>query len=242
MAATAALSRSKSFNVTNPESKLAAAFILGLCFCGWAIQLGGVASLQACCGDELDLGKNSMLGGLQGLFNVQPLMMAQAMQQGLNQSLLVATQNNLLDVMSFLSHRSSSVFTLTPDQKCSEYYRYQWLNVSAQIFVLALCGYAMASGFLQQARMAVCGFLTVATVIAIENAHSFFHVNQYAPDLSGQRGKVFFVGCVITSTANLMLLLLLGMHDESAGRRSLPVPPSSRYEPTVEVEQTQGQA
>lgn len=89
--------------------------------------------------------------------------------------------------------------------------------------VLVLAVFALFTNLLATARVAICCMLTVATVLAIENAHTFFYERKYAPDLSLLRGKVFFVGCVITASTNLFLLFVLGIHDEASEAAS-PAP------------------
>mmetsp|Transcript_38212 Transcript_38212/g.85141 ORF Transcript_38212/g.85141 Transcript_38212/m.85141 type:complete len:279 (+) Transcript_38212:113-949(+) len=119
-----------------------------------------------------------------------------------------------LQATAILASRSSAVFTLTPDDNCSDFYRYPWLNVALQLLVLVLAFYALATDILHTARVAICCLLTVSSVLAIENAHTFFYVRHHAPDLTLKRGKVFFAGCVGTCAANLLLLFILGIHNE----------------------------
>lgn len=205
------------FNLRTGKHRILAALVLTVCIAAWVVQLAGVASLQAVCKHDLSSTlANHEVDFLKNFVAQAPLLLgngATPISQPALYQLLAGTVKSL----ALVGSRTTSVFTLTPDDNCADYYRYQWLNTWLQFVVLVLAFVSLLSGFLHTARVAVCCLLSVASVLAIENAHTFFYVRHFAPDETLVRGKVFFAGCVITAGANLFLLFVLGTHDELAG-------------------------
>lgn len=120
-------------------------------------------------------------------------------------------------VLQQLAYRTTSTsFVFTPEHECREFYRYQWFNVAMQAFVLLLAFVCLFTKYIHNARVALATLLAIATVLAIENAHSFLHVRHTAPTSTLHRGMVFFAGCVFCAAMNLFLILLLG----TRGRRN----------------------
>lgn len=131
---------------------------------------------------------------------------------------MMYTLGNLTSALAGVAHRTTDVFTLTPDHKCSDFYRYLWTNAGLQLLGLLFALFAVLGGFLYQGRVAICSLLAVATVLSCENAHTIYHVREYPPEPTLTRGKVFFAGCVGTIALNLVLMMLLGTHDEQSMR------------------------
>lgn len=221
----ARLSRSKSFNVAEPGSRRAAGVVLALCFSGWAIHLGALAGLQSQCAEELSPGSNDPKV-VQGLLDqTRPLVVALTLSPDVNSNqnaqILLGINKNIIDMVLALSWRAGNSFAVTPDDTCTQYFRYQWLNSALEFVVLALCAYAMWAGVLHQARVAVGYLVVIASMLCIQNAHTFYtwipaYAGAYVPDNYHRQSKVFVAGCIISTAGNLMLLMLLGMHDESA--------------------------
>lgn len=208
------------FNLRTGKHRLLAAFVLFVCCCAWVVQLAGVASLQAACKKDL----SSQLGlhevdFLSNFVKQAPLLLGDGTKP-ISQPALYQLLAGTVKSLAVVGSRTTSVFTLTPDDNCSEYYRYQWLNTWLQFLVLLLAFASLLTGLLHTARVAICCLLSVASVLAIENAHTFFYVRQFAPGQTLLRGKVFFAGCVITCGANLLLLFLLGTHNELAAHET----------------------
>eukprot|EP00798_Chlamydomonas_sp_ICE-L_P006697 gene6697-3367_t len=219
------------------------ALILSLA--AWCLQLSGVASLQAAChenfnmedndltliGEFLEVAKANGVRYDKALADIAKLPAAMqtagmAMLDKETQATMITDYPNLLRSMATLAHRSAAgVFTLTPDQNCNDYYRYQWLNVFFQLVMLVVAFASLFTGILHVARVAICCFLSIATMLSLENVHTFFYLkNYYAPEPSLTRGRVFLVGCIITVIANVILTIVLGVHNEMAPMRDEPYP------------------
>ncbi len=96
---------------------------MNLALCCVCAQLGGVASLQAACGEDLHLNLNSLDDFRSVMARLQALVVsinATAPASGLQ---LKQTMAGTLTLFQDLAYRSTSIFTLTPDHDCAEFYR-----------------------------------------------------------------------------------------------------------------------
>lgn len=93
-----------------------------LCPC---LQLGGIASLQAICKDDLHLAENDINDIAAELTAAQKLLVSFAANPTAATAVptLLAVDKNMLLVLQALAYRSTAVFTLTPDIACSAFYR-----------------------------------------------------------------------------------------------------------------------
>lgn len=203
----------KSFDMRCGWHRYLAILVLLGCFTGSMIQLGGVASLQAACPTDLELEKNDVEVVQSFLLSARAMLADPT--KPLNQVQTMTLIGGILKSLSVVATRTTSAFTLTPDTHCHEYYRYEWLAFSLQFAVLLLAFFALFTGVLHQARVAICTLLAVSTTLSIQCAHTFYYVKEFAPDLTLERGKVFFAGCTVVAGSNLFLLYVLGLHDES---------------------------
>lgn len=210
-----------------------------ICFACWGIQLGGVASLQAACSDDLPVYLNNMDDIKASMAAAKQLTLMLSTTAGTAQQVQGMTAQTFgatLKAMQGLASRSTmGVFTFEPDHQCRMIYRYQWFNTAAQMFVLCLIALSIAFKMLNNSRITLSCLLVVVTMLAIENAHSLLTLKDTVPELTLLRGKIFFAGCVGTGAFNLLMIFALGMRaDEEDTRDGASSVPDSQYKDDLE--------
>lgn len=199
-------------SIRHKRLSAAALVLLTLCTLGWGTQLAGVIMLQKVCKDDLPVQLNNMDVIRGRIASLGQLARAPATAESSAQIM-----QGTVAVLQQLAYRTTTTaFAFTPEHTCKEFYRYQWFNVAMQAFVLLLAFICLFTRYIHNARVTLATLFAVATILAIENAHSFLHVRHTAPTSTLHRGMVFFAGCVFTAAMNLLLILLLG----SRGRKN----------------------
>jgi len=192
-----------------------------LCFCGWVIQLAGVATLQQECPTHKDMPVNNIDPVLAFLGQSgQSLASISQMPPGADQAaamtkFIATSYPGVIQSVGVLSSRSTNVFTLTPDPNCAAHYRYFWMNWAFQAAALVAMGLCLWKKLHVHARMSLIAWLAICTMLAIENINtSYYLYDSHKPKLTNA-AYVFLSGCVITAVFNLLMISALGWDTEA---------------------------
>ncbi|KAL4852859.1 hypothetical protein ACK3TF_006065 [Chlorella vulgaris] len=138
--------------------------------CGFAILLGGVASMQNDCSANINA---LTLGG-------------------------VGTPGYLAPV------------------SCGHFFQYTWWITFLHFFTWVMVLAYLVMDVIHKNRAALVGILAVAAVLLMDTANTYLQYN-YLPGLTGTmltRARVTVAGAIIAAVADLLLILLVGWHDD----------------------------
>ncbi|KAL4527928.1 hypothetical protein Ndes2526B_g07718 [Nannochloris sp. 'desiccata'] len=139
---------------------------------GFAILLGGIASMQSACGGS---GVNSPIPPGMG-----------------------------------------AVGYLAP-VACRRFFSFDWFILAFHFFVWFLVAVFLFSRKVHMARSMLTSLLAVAATLLMFTANTWYRVNGVGDELDGtfkKRARTALAGAAIAAAANLMLLMVLGLHDE----------------------------
>jgi len=107
---------------------------------------------------------------------------------------------------------------------CRRVYRYYWFIVAFEFAVLAGVAMSTVAAKLVHSRIAWVGMLAIATLLYMQASDSFL-TGQRLPAFAGgqpmHRARTMTAGCIMTTVANIFLLLALGwVAEETAVKRT----------------------
>ncbi|PRW44259.1 UPF0420 [Chlorella sorokiniana] len=208
---------------------------LALLFVGWAIFLGGVASLQQACPNALAAGTVASLpagvtpaGGaglpasLEGLISPQELqrLAAQGGQSIQDELARLRQQGRRLTQDTSLGGLLASVAGqpgyLAP-VPCNKLFSYPWWIWAFLTFMFVMLALGVTT-FMGRLRGMLVALSAALLVLLMNTANTFLYVN-YIDGLPGTiaaRGRVLAAGAIISSIAMFLLIMVLGWHNEDA--------------------------
>lgn len=116
-----------------------------------------------------------------------------------------------------LGVRSSTGYLGAP-VSCSHYFQYTWWITALHFFVWALIAAYLLMGILHKTRVALVGLLAVATVLLMDTANTYLLLD-YSTDAMGKRVRTTIAGAIICAIANMLLIMLIGFHDDTTERK-----------------------
>uniref|UniRef100_A0A1D1ZXF4 Uncharacterized protein n=1 Tax=Auxenochlorella protothecoides TaxID=3075 RepID=A0A1D1ZXF4_AUXPR len=109
--------------------------------------------------------------------------------------------------------RAGSAGYLAP-VTCNRFYSYVWWTVWYDFFAIILVAYLLATSRIHTLRYGAIGFLIPVTYLLMSTsdvAQALWHIG-----VSPSRAKVLLAGGIISSIFQVVLIVLLGIHDELA--------------------------
>lgn len=99
---------------------------------------------------------------------------------------------------------------------CGKFFRYTWYITFLHFFTWVMVLAYLVTDKIHKNRAALVGILAVAAVLLMDTANTYLNFD-YIPGLSGSlltRARVTVAGACVAAAANLLLILLVGWHDE----------------------------
>ena len=104
---------------------------------------------------------------------------------------------------------------------CDKLFSFDWWILFWQGFVVFVLFFFIVSRQLHKWRAGASGVLTVAALLLMFQTNTFYHIwsGTGIPNVDStfnKRAKVAFAGALVGAVADLLLIIMIGLHDEKA--------------------------
>jgi len=111
----------------------------------------------------------------------------------------------------------SAIGTRVRNDQCSQDLRLQWWNMVLELVVLlAIAASLVASWALTSSRVALSTLLGIVTVMLMLDTHTYYGQRRGTTGVTHHRETTYFVGALLCSLFNFLLILILGNHHGTA--------------------------
>lgn len=100
---------------------------------------------------------------------------------------------------------------------CNRFFSFDWFIVFFEGFVWLLLALFVLPRIVHKFRSGLIAFLAIATTLLMLACNTWVRVISYDDTISGtfvRRARVAFAGALVAAVANLILIFLIGLHDE----------------------------
>lgn len=110
----------------------------------------------------------------------------------------------------------SAVGTRASNDRCSQDLRLQWWNMVLELVVLlAIASSLVSAWMLTSSRVALSTLLGIVTVMLMLDTHEYYGLRRGTTDVTRHRQTTYFVGALLCSLFNFLLILILGNHSST---------------------------